>query len=197
MLNTRIKRGFLIGVLFLFLYSSNIFANNRIESASYKLLNTTDNYFSFGLSRTYVLGKSSRNYIVDAPNYRISYKYNWDYKWMIGFSSHFMSLKHIDNKNKHTLFTFGQDVYKMIRLYHPTYGLFGGRFFYLQPVTIKGFSFRKIENMSQEVGVSFSFGMTTKLTRNIMCSILIDRWRGIASQKYSGITANFELGMPL
>lgn len=156
---------------------------------------TPANGLLLGYSRNYPVADSKQRYSPSILHPSLGIRYHTQ-DWVLGFSGHFKFFTDNREDSKLPIWTFEQEFYYKIRLYHPFYLLLGGKLLYLFP-TLRGvFPLRKRELQFIEVGVAASASFLYELSNELMLGVYLDRWRGTRTKRLQGLEFGVQVIVP-
>ncbi|MFW7382084.1 MAG: hypothetical protein ACOH5I_24980 [Oligoflexus sp.] len=114
-------------------------------------------------------------------------------EWVVGVSGHFKSMRRKDIDREFALLSFSNQAQYIVRLHHPLYLLFGGKWLYMVASQRARFPLVKDPDFETEIGAGLTASFAYILAEDWLLSFRLDRWRGTDTNRLHG----FEVGLGL
>jgi len=144
-------------------------------------------YISASVARNFPEAYGDQFLVTDKANPILSYWYNLDGDWMIGFFGQFKMFKSGRLKGEPLpIWTIGHDIQRSIRIWHPLHFLVGGKLLYLMPTQEAKLPLRRSEEQPSEIGIAISGNFALVLFDRWLVTAGVNRWRGTGTQRLQG-----------
>ncbi|MBI2601983.1 MAG: hypothetical protein HYW48_02915 [Deltaproteobacteria bacterium] len=148
-----------------------------------------------GYSRNFPVADAKRRYSPSILHPTVGIRYI-SQDWVLGFTGHFKFFTDNWEESKLSMWTFEQEFYYKMRIYHPFYFLLGGKLLYIFPTTRGMFPLRKREEHFIEVGIAATASFLYELSNTLALGIYLDRWRGTRTKRLQGLECGIQIIIP-
>lgn len=167
----------------------------KVHAAESDIMPFRKNYIVGGLTRNHPIQKTYESYRSGPITLALEFWHAQNQNWILGIGGQFKSFTPRGRHRNLSLATgYHQSLYAL-RLYHPTYLLFGPKVMFVIPTLNRRIPLQENDEYANEIALGGTIQVAHFWSNNVVLTIRYDRWRGSKTSRLQATETAVGLGV--